>query len=356
MRFLLFIILLLSMPAAAQNPSVIGDEAGFRAAAKAYHAIPFNNPSLEYDVLLPKDWSVETPDGDDSLSVDQKILRTIAVFRSPFFGTEQAVLTIQYVRLARDVAAENWLKSYLLAQGATAQEKISAASPRRAATAFLSVADARSVYTTTAVEMNGNVLMMARLDIPLWLKNDLGFLQKRVTDSFRMIVTDEKPVEELQSFVLADALKFFYPPSWTMNAADLRDSDNLSVQIYNQADAKRLKGMIRMVAIRRRDGNSFLGEAEKVRAYINDSLGLDLTSLAASADVKLNSRFLFSRLETYPAVARKGTSARQEVRLAALADRRWYVFLFLVTPAEDQNLDVWAHNTRVFDLIVQSLR
>jgi len=356
MRFFLVVAFFLMVtPALAQRADVIGDEAAFRAGAKAYHAIPFNNPALEYDIWLPKDWTVDIPAGNEG-AAEQKILRDAAIFKSPFFGTEQATVTIQYVRLVRDISAESWLKGYLLAGGVTTQEKIAAPSPQRAATAFLSVAEARSVYSAITVEMNGNVLMLARFDIPLWMKDDFGFLQKRVTSSFRMITTDERPVEEPQAFVLADALKFSHPPSWVISDTDLRDSDNLSVQVNNQSDARRLKGMIRLVAVRRRDVNSFMGEAEKLRAYISDALGLDISSLASSSDIKLNNRFTFARQEIYPATARKGTSARQEVRLIALADRRWYVFLFLVTPAEDQNLDVWAHNTRVFDLVAQSLR
>jgi hypothetical protein len=343
-------------PVQEQAPQfIIHDEDSFKANTSPYHEIPFNDPKFEYDILLPKDWTIEriakaTP------STDQSIPEDITRFKSPMLGTAQAVMTIQAMRLDHEISVENWLKNYIYTNGYTLQDKINSLGNKKAGTSYISVFETKGTYTYTVAQINGNIIMIARFEVPLALKEPLAFLQKRTIDSFRLIMPVEESVEPKETFRLADALKISYPKSWQLRYPDLKDEHNMSVQIYNETQDQKVEGMIRFVAVSRGPQTNLAKETEGLKKYFGDFMGLEFKKMISSDKAPAYSRFLFSRYETYLVGSKKINAADRELRLAVLGDKDWYIFAFLLTPTESDNLYAWARNTETFDLIVKDFR
>jgi hypothetical protein len=334
----------------------IHDEESFKANTKSYHEIPFNDPKFEFDIQLPKDWTTERLTKGDALAPNQAIPENITRYKSPMIGTAQAFVTIQAMHLDREISAENWLKNYALTNSYSIQEKITSLGSKRAGVAYISTFETTSSYTYTVVQINGSALMLARFEIPLWLKDTLSFMQKRTIDSFRMLLTTDAPVEAQKPFALGDAAGFSYPESWMLRYSELDNPNNLSAQIYNETSAKKISGLISFMAIRRSPSTSLEGEIKNLKNYFETSVDIKFKKMLSSDKAPASSRFLFSRYETYLTGSIKGNTADRELRLAALGDKDWYIFVFLLTPPEADNLYTWASNVATFDLIVRSLR
>jgi hypothetical protein len=346
-----------SQPAPQTQQYPIHDEETFKPVAKSFHRIPFNDPKLEFDLLLPKDWTSEqTAQIESTQGLSQKILRDIARFKSPMMNTSQAMVIIQSIHLEREISAENWLKNYVLANGYALQEKVNAADEKRASVSFISANEDKSAYVYLTVQINGDIAMIARFESPLWLKDPLEFLRKRTIDSFRFILVTEDPVEQQKTFTFIDALKLSYPQSWTLNYPDVKNPHNMSVQFYNTPKEGQIDGLIRFVIVKRDPQTSLKSETEKIRKYFSDFLHIEFKKVVSSGTSPAYNRFLFSRYEIYQVSSPKKDAPDQEVRLAVLGDKEWYIFAFLLTPSENENLYLWACNTRAFDLILKRLR
>jgi len=335
----------------------IHDEESFRANTKTFHQIPFNTRKLEFEILLPKDWTSDPLTRVRDRTLKQDIPQSIARFKSPMIGTSQAVVTIQYRYLTQEISAENWLKNYAITNGYALEEQVTSLGGRKAGMSYISVFEVNSTYTYTAAQINGDIVALASFEIPLFLKESLGFLQKRTADSFRLLMPSDDPIEKQKEYALPDALHFIYPESWIVRYPDFNDGNNiLSVQLHNEPQAEKVDGMIRFVAVRRRSQTSLAQEMTGLKNYLNSFLGIELKKLVSSDKAPAYKRFLFSRHEVYQVGSKKKNSDDGELRLVVLGDPEWYIIVFLMTPSKTGNFYAWAHNTQAFDLIVKNLR
>jgi hypothetical protein len=344
-----------SMPLTEIYP--IQDEAAFQAVAKSFHKMPFNDPLLEFNILLPKDWTQEeTLHADTGGEFDRKIMGELGRFRSPFIHTMQALVTIQSIRVEREISAENWLKNYILTNNCSLQGAVAPDGNKEATAACVSTSEGRSTYLYVLAKLNGNNAVVVQFEMPIALKEGLDFLSKRVLDSFQFVLTSDRPIETQRIFNFASTIKFGYPESWIPNHIDARDTKNMSMQLYSKQKNDLVDGLVRFVVARRSDENSLKKEALAVRKHITEFLGLDIKKLISSDKLPASNRFLFSRYEVYQVTPRKEGASSQELRLAVLGDKDWYVFVFLLSPSDNDDFYTWACNTQAFDIIVKSLR
>lgn len=339
-----------------QQLYTVHDEESFKAQATSFRRAPFNNPKYEFDILLPKDWTYEPAATAMAPALQKDIPEDIARFKSPMIGTDQAIVTIQVVRLGYEISAENWLRNHALISGYTLQEKVSTQDNNRASMGYVLVRDLISTYVYTAVQVTGDTAILARFESPLYLKEPLAFLQKRAIDSFRLILVSDNPVEKHEDYTLSDAVKFSHPVSWTIRYPDLRDMNNMSVQLHNETPARTIDGLIRVSAVHRSSQTNLAQETAKLKKYFDEFLSLEFKKMLTSETLPASSRFLFSRYETYAVVSKKDSASQKEVRLGVFGDKDWYIFAFLLTPTESENLAAWARNTRSFDLILKSIK
>lgn len=354
--------------AAQPEQYYVHDEESFQSVAKAFHRIPFNDPQLEFEILLPKDWTTEqTLQTSSSGELSQRILGEIARFKSPYINTMQAIVSIQSVKLDREITAEHWLKNYILTSGYEMDGKINVANEKKANVACVSTVEGKSSYIQAAALINGSNVVIIKFETPLYLKDYLAFLRQRSIDSFKFIMTTDKPIETQRVFNFGNTLRFSYPESWYLAGADVTNPTRMSMQLYNKdivsnPDDPRQKldkvlGVIRFVMIQRHANTTFRKETDDIRRYFTEQMGLDFQNLISSDKAPVSGQYLFSRYEIYQVASKKEENAPpRELRLVTLGDKDWYVFAFLLTPMEATNFYLWATNTRAFDIVLNTLK
>jgi len=102
-----------SKPLTKADYYAIQDDNAFQDVRKSYHRTPFGDPELEYEIFVPKDWtSVDTaPTQGGGASV--QLIGNLDKYKSPVIYTMQAEVTIQSIKLTREISAGNWLKDYI---------------------------------------------------------------------------------------------------------------------------------------------------------------------------------------------------------------------------------------------------
>jgi hypothetical protein len=342
--------------AAVVDHYAIHDEASFKALTKTFHQIPYSNPKMEYDIAVPKNWTIEQVAKDTRPELSNMILKDIVRFKSPLIGTYHVSITVRSIQLTQELSTDIWLKNYIISQGYTLQNNVTAQSSKRASASFIQTLEGKSVYTYTVAQANGNIMMMARFDVPIELQEYLDFVTKRTIDSFRLIQPNIDSIESQKTFTLADAIKFSYPESWAINDPDFRNPSRMSVQLLQRDQNEQINGFIRFIAIRRSPQTTLKKESEALRTYLNDSVGVDIIKLKSSSKAAAYSRFSFSRYEIYQIASKKSNKRDQELHSIVLGDKDWYIFIFLLTPTETNNLLFWAHNTLSLEMILNSMK
>lgn len=335
----------------------IHDEETFKEVAKSFHRIPFNDPKLEFDILLPKDWTAEAATQAESTpDLSRKIQSDIARFKSPIIGTSQASVIVQIIHLEHEISAENWLKNYVSVNGYSLQEKAVAINEKRATVSFVSSFEDKSSYVSALLQVNGNAALIVRFETPLALKETLAFLRKRSLESFKLILPTDDPIEPQKMFSFGEAAKFNYPESWNINYPDFKNPNNMSVQLRNENRNGQLEGLMRFMAVKRGPHTTLQQEIEKLMKYFDKNLGIDFKKMTSSGAASAHPRFIFSRYEAYNVNPRKENASDQEIRFVILGDREWYILIFMLTPSSAENFYTWATNVQTYDLLIKTIK
>lgn len=342
--------------AQAPMPQVyqIHDDATFDPVKKTTDIIPFNQSDLEFSIDLPNDWTADEIVQDSQQALSQKILGDIARFNSPLIGTSTASISIQVMRPEHEISARNWLKNYILTSGYAPDGDVKEESLTSAKASYIATVDGRSTYIYASALMNGGAVLLAQFKTTLTMKDFIAYLRAKTIDSFKLINPKEEPVEQQKIFTVADAIKFEYPGSWEITGNDFRNMNKMVVRISNKNASGLLEGLIQFVAVRRNRSSNLMTEVDALKDYLTTDLKLNLVKLLSSDKLKVYDRFAFNRYEVYDV---KGQNqSLQELHFAVLGDREWYIFAFLITQKEADNLYTWARNTRSFQQVVESVR
>lgn len=333
----------------------IHDEESFIAESKPYVVTPPQAPDLAFEINLPPEWTV---DAAPELTTDfgQRIISEIARITGPYINIYRPQLIVSRIMLKHDLAADTWLRNYILSNSYILQGDIATVDQRSARAAFTYVNGNDVILVQSAVQFSGDTAVIARYEIPLIYKEPLGFVQKRAIESFKLTTIDTSPVEEQKPFTLADLVKFSYPQSWTAAAPDLRDINRINIQIYHQSAARVYQGYMHIFVIKRRSDTNIEQESQRLRDFITNNMKLDITGMKNSTPAAHNPRFGFSRQESYTVKSLAQTSAsEQDLTLVALGNSNIYVFMLMLSPDPARDLYSWARNQRTLSLITQSV-
>lgn len=335
----------------------IHDDATFAENTFAYNTVPMGDNDLAMSINVPKNWESDTTADSVTQTLDNKILHNITRFRSPMIGVVRATLALQALKLEHEITAKSWLKNYIITNGYAPQGDIVSEDRHTAAVYFVWTNDGTASYTYMRVRINAGKIIVSRFDAPIHLKEFLSYLQKKAPDSMTVTYPKETPVETQKAFALVDSIKFSYPISWQILSSDFRDMNRLNVQLQNVGIRNKIDGYISFVGIRRTRSASLRAEIDNMRTYFNEAFKLDIVDLVSSetADVTTE-RFIFKRHEIYNVQNQDTKRLPQELHFVVLGDKDWYIFGFLITPQEKDNLYTWARNTETLNVILRSIR
>jgi hypothetical protein len=131
----------------------------------------------------------------------------------------------------------------------------------------------------------------------------------------------------------------------------------LSVLLETKNAADAVEGFIRILAVRRSPDTNLAAEIEEQKKHFSDFMGINIKSMTSSVKPNLSTdRFIFSRYETYAASYAKEGSLDPEIHFVVLGSKDWYIFIYLITPREQENLNAWGRNVRTLELLLESIR
>jgi hypothetical protein len=345
---------------AAPTVEEIHDDDSFTAHSKPFNMMPYGQLNLQFAINLPADWTPEDLAMKSEIGKDEKVLGAVARFTSPMIGVEKAVVTIDVLKVNNETSAYGWLKNYITASGYIPQGAVIEFTNKSAAGYFTyAPADnsgTRSVYI--AARMSGSYVETARFESPLDLKTKLSFLQKKSIDTFKLLNPAEGYVEDTRTFTMVDSVKFTYPASWEMDTPDFRDMNRLLVTMKAfKPETKVVEGYTKIFAIRRLRSTDLKTEIEVMRKFFADTMKVDFKKMDASGKSDAYERFLFNRYEIYDVLSTKAKNPTiEEIHLVVLGDPDWYIFIFMLTPAEATALNSWARNVQSFREMIKSVK
>jgi len=342
----------------------VHDDATYQALTKPFGMTPFGKAELEYEITLPKDWTEE--EVPQTLTDAQTIIGDVARYSSPMIGTQDLHVVIQVAKLEHEISAENWVKNYILVSGYSQQGDIRVAGEKNASADYISAGaagalgntavGATSTFETLSARITGAYVIVATFKTPLSLQNYVKYIQRKSIDSFRILYPKDDPVEEQKIFTLVDSIKFNYPASWNQVGTDLRDMNHLSVHLQAQSVSNSVDGFIRILAVRRSRSTNLNAEIESQKKYFQDTMKIKFLKLDSSGKSPAYNRFIFNRYEVYDSQPISGNGTVQEIHVAVLGDKDWYIFAYLFTPKENTSLYNWARNIQSFHEILKSMK
>jgi len=336
----------------------VHDDDSFAKMTKAFGMMPYNKAELEFEILLPKDWTeIDLPPSLQDTS-SQAIIGDIARYTSPMIGTQQVEVVVQGIHLDNEIDARSWLKNYMLNSGYSPEGEVTADGIKNASGLYVAAGSgsASSTIEYASAHISGSYLLLATFKAPLSLAKYVKYLQKKSIDSFRILYPKDDPIEEQKTFTLVDSIKFSYPASWEVATSDFRDMNKLIVHLQTKSLSKTIDGFVRFVAVRRTRQNDAKTEIENQKKYFDDTMKLKFLKMLSSGKSDAYERFLFNRYEVYDVQNVKGTSKVQEIHMVMLGDKDWYIFAFMFTPKEADNLYAWARNVQTFHEILKSIK
>lgn len=338
-----------------QHP--IHDEQTFEQLTTVHTVMPFKRADLYFTMNLPKDWQTEMLP-DDKATLSGRIIGDIARFSSPMIGTKRIRVSVQGSYIEHEISSANWLRNYILTSGFAPEGEIitDEKNPRRASIFFVSLDNGESFYNYITAQISGNVMMMARAQVPQNLREYAKFLQKRLIDSFSLTYPKEGPIEPQRTFMMMDAAKMSLPESWENVAQNFKDMNRLSVQLHNKNATGGVDGFIQMLGVRRNRGTNLMKEIDEVKKLLDTQFNLEVTEMDSSEESIAYDRFIFNRYEIYNVESRRSGQSKQDLHLVVLGDKEWYLILFLITMREQERLYAWARNVQTLEEIVRSIR
>lgn len=335
----------------------IHDDKAFQDKTKPFGLMPFGRADLEYEIMLPADWTQNNMIQNSSTESAETLLGDIARYESPVIKTYKAAVRIQIVKLQHEIDAPSWLENYMLANGYSIQGKINAESLRSATGAYINIDEGVTTYNYIAVRFSGPYALVARFEEPNIMRDYMSYIQKKTIDSFHILYPKEEPVETQRVFTLVDAMKFSYPESWLITGNEVHDMSHMSVDLQSKTLAGRVEGYIRFMAVRRSPDENIMKAINEQKKYFTDVMGLKFLKLVSTGKSPAYVRFMFNREETYEVQGTKSANLRpQEVQFVMLGDKEFYIFGFLFTQKKTSNLANWARNTQSFRVILHSIK
>ena len=345
---------------------LITDDATFAKKTKSYSMMPYEKADLEFEILLPSDWTGEDKAINGAAGLNQEITGEVARFWSPMMMTQRAFCSIDVLKLKHEISARNWLQNYLIVNGYLLQGDVTEINNKSAQAQYIRAVPetGMSNFGYISALVSGSYIVTARFEIPTQLKDYLAFLQKKSVDSFKLLYPKEGAIEDQKVFTLVDALKFTYPQSWKIANPDFRDMNRLTVEIKNirEGSGQGLKtqivdGYIRVLAVRRMRTTDLMTEIDEFRKFFDETMAMEFSKMLSSGKSDAYERFLFNRYEIYDVTNRKMKGkVAQELHLVVLGDKDWYVFVFLFTPKESAGLYNWARNVQSFQEVINSIK
>lgn len=336
-------------------------EKPFDQLSKTYQKEPYNDPSLAFQVNIPKGWIDITARelGDkgwpEEAMLSSRIFTTISEFRDGAITYDQSFFEVKAIELEHQITAKNWFFNYMLLTGYTIQA-MTVLSDTSAEALYVYVRDDMSYITRAKVFMSGTriILVTYTMSDRRW-KNERQ-RQQDVLSSFRLLNPEPVKMDLLDTHQYFDIVRFDYPENWRLATPNVYGLDGMDVRIFQTNDDGNVNGEMFVSIISTELEISLKDEIKKIRDDLAERK-IRIGSLVGTIDdYEFHPHIYFNKVEVYDALYRNADTITHEFWLAILIEENFVYIVTMITPNRKTELYTWARNAEAFEAVVQSFR
>lgn len=315
---------------------------------------PFNDPTLEFKIRLPAAWEKLEVLNQGNSTLTRKILGIISHFSGPAIGDIRPQLIVEALELEHEITAENWARNFALTNGYTLKELV-AKSEYDAYGAYITIENGVSVYTRFTAKIIGNIMVLARFNVPNFAAEKLDAYMKLSIESLAMAKAPGGAIENFKPFSMRDVMVFRFPLSWDLRPPRYDENERTIIELENRRkDGDKLNGLITVVSVRKDEDVAIESEVARIREDMMKTNSVTFEDMLFSRIPPSYLRFSYALQEAYKIPATKEHIA-QEIWFTVYEDENWYVFIYLLTPSQEESFSDWARNTRALEMILRSI-
>ena len=336
----------------------IKDEDTFKQYTVRLHSIPYDDTTLAYEIYLPDTWKKVALHLENDILVNKKLMSHITQYIAPPISDVRPTVTIQAKRLEYEMDARHWLREHMLVGGFTLTSDVEGKDIRNAAVNFVYVDNETAYVGYARAIFHGNMVTFVRFDVPQQFHKYYKFIQQKSVQSLKMLSPKTGGIEEWKKdYLLGDVIELKYPSSWVRKKPRYNeDGEKTSFELHNQAEKDTVYGLMHFSIIPRTDDTDLKTELKILRKGLEEKYGLEVEKVLKSNPSYGPLQFDYVREEHYVVGFKSDKKiADQEMRLLVMANSDWYVFMYMMTPMEENDFINWARNTRVYDIVKDSL-
>jgi len=335
----------------------IKDAESFQKYTIEIHEVPYDETTLSYRLRLPETWSKMTQHMEQNLQLQKRLMSHITTFVAPPLATVKPSMTIQAKNLEHEIDAAHWLRHYLLVNGFTLTEDVQSKDLRNATAHFVYVRDETAYTGYARAIFHGNMVTLARLDVPQRFQSYYGVLQKMAVDGLTLVFPQSGAIEEWRRDNLGgELLELQYPASWTRKRARYNeDGIKTSFELHNEAAEEKVYGLMHFTAVRRSKDTDMKTEIDVLKKSLDELYGMYIKEVKYSKPSYGPLEFDYIREEEYlVGFDPERRISDQIMKFLVMGDSKWYVFIYMLSPLEDSDFYNWARNIRAYDIVKDS--
>jgi len=330
----------------------------FETNTKLIEETPFDDMFLSYQIRLPKEWGDNTQTSSESQitnqGISQRVLGPIARYTSPPNQHLRSFLTIETQQLTYEIGARNWFINYIVSNG-LALEQVGVESRKQVEAIYVEVQGDTTYIVRVKVILNGPRMVVVRYYIPQELYNEERVQQAQVIKSFELTNREETGVEKLEIYGFLDQSYFDYPVSWILSPSTIRSIDRMKSMLYHSTVKGRLDGQINLYLT-----NKLINTTRsKEIAYYKEKFQIENYKLGAyveSPKMEYHNDMDFGVTEVYKMESQAANMFGYEFWISVLEGEEYIYIITLLTPARDEEFNIWARNVEAYKLILKGMR
>lgn len=334
--------------------------------------VPFGDRQVEFRVRLPVSWVMSEfarygLPGEE----DYAVLTNIARYFGPSIEDMRPYMWVEVEKLRRHTTAEIWARAYMIKRGIT-PEAVQVKSPTDTQALYVDVRDLRSYAVRSLFRIEGNLMIMVSMGVPIHAYKDYKDMMGLVLNSFALLRPIQREIEPVEERKLLNVMKFNHFKSWLPRAEFSDSTLRPSIELHNPKEMNNpkdevLQGVILVNAWR----ESVQMRSSNPMKIINDRLTEMRITLADpiktetlppfSNFTSVERREYAGQVNTYvqkdqfDIVKSEASKTTQAVYMTILDNGYYKVFVTLISPPRDNNYVIWAQNMEQYEMLIKSL-
>ncbi len=316
--------------------------------------VPFDNESISYRVLVPKNWNPMSIHLKSRPVINAEKMTGIGMFVGPQMQNTKPFILLQVMELHQEMAAADVLRGYVLANDyklKTIQEN----SPKRVDSLVEFEIEGAKFFGRAMMGITGNRVGFLLAAGPYSDYDDLEDTFALAAASFNMTKAPQGDIESWRECKIGtDWLSFSYPISWNFSRpSSFEPNSRAGVELYHTDIDENIIGIIRIKVVLKANIINIETELKKFMDELEE-MGVEFGEIMARDTLSVNGRFIEGHQVVYQALDKK-TGLVREVWCTLLEDDEYLSFFALLTTRREDAFSIWAVNKRAWQIIMNTL-